>query len=156
MSGVDFRERMIRFPATEVGTMRAFRELKVWSKAHALTLAVFRATRDIKRGEFPGLVSQLRRAAASIPTNIAEGCGHAAEREFARFLQMALASASELEYHLLLAFDLGMLPRDTYVQLDAAVTEVKRMLTSLIHQVRAREAAARSPKTRPADLIPQT
>ena len=126
--------------------MRAFRELEVWSKGHALTLAVFHATNHIKRGEFPGLVSQLRRAAASIPANIAEGCGHATEREFARFLQMALASASELEYHLLLAFDLGMLPRKTYLQLDSGVTEVKRMLTSLIQRVRARGAAARPRK----------
>ena len=141
---------MVRVPR-RVGVVRAFRELKVWSKAHALTIAVFLATRNVRRGEFPGLVSQLRRAAASIPTNIAEGCGHAAEREFARFLQMALASASELEYHLLLAFDLGMLPRRTYVELDSAVTEVKRMLTSLIQQVRARDTASR---TEPRLLIP--
>ena len=107
----------------------------------------------MKRGEYPGLVSQLRRAAASIPANIAEGCGHSGEREFARFLQMALASASELEYHLLLAVDLGMLPRDTYRELDSAVTEVKRMLTSLIQQVRARDTTGRSGKRPP--LIPE-
>ena len=134
-----------------VVAMRAFRELKVWSKAHALTIAVFLATRNIKRGEFPGLASQLRRAAASIPTNIAEGCGHATEREFARFLQMALASASELEYHLLLAFDLDILSRRIYVELDSAVTEIKRMLTSLIHHVRVRE---RTEKANARPLIP--
>ena len=134
--------------------MRAFRELKVWSRAHALSLAVFRATRNVKRGEYPGLVSQMRRAAVSIPANIAEGCGHAGEREFARFLQMAMASASELEYELLLAVDLGMLSRKDYHQLDNAVTEVKRMLTSLIQQVRAREAKGASVKRQ--SLTPDT
>jgi four helix bundle protein len=123
--------------------MRAFRTLTVWEKAHVLTLAVFRSTKSIRRGEYPGLVSQLRRAAASIPTNIAEGCGHSTRREFARFLQMAMASASELEYHLLLVVDLGLLPRRDYDKLDAAVTEVKRMLAALIRRVRLADAASR-------------
>ncbi len=117
--------------------MRPFRELTVWSKSHALTLAVFRATLRVKRGEYPGLVSQLRRAASSIPTNIAEGCGHLGQREFARFLQMAMASASELEYLLLLASDLGMISRGAYQQLESQVTEVKRMLSALISKVRS-------------------
>src|SRR5690349_1580795 len=116
--------------------MKPFRQLKVWEKSHALTLAVFRATRAVKRGEYPGLVAQLRRAASSIPTNIAEGCGHSTEREFARFLQMAMASASELEYHLLLAFDLGMLSLQSYRELDGRVIEVKRMLAALLRRVR--------------------
>ena len=98
----------------------------------------------------------MRRAAASIPANIAEGCGHGTEREFARFLQMALASASELEYHLLLAVDLGMLPRRRYLELDSAVIEVKRMLTALIHNVRAREAALQPRRARPVDPTPDT
>jgi four helix bundle protein len=128
--------------------MKAFRELKVWEKSHALTLAVFRASRDVRRGEYPGLVAQLRRAASSIPTNIAEGCGHSTEREFARFLQMAMASASELEYHLLLAFDLGMLSAKAYRELNGGVTEVKRMLSALIARVRA--ARPRSAEQTPA------
>ena len=117
--------------------MRAFQDLLVWRKAHELTLAVYRATQHVKRGDFPGLVPQLRRAAASIPANIAEGCGHFGQREFARFLQMALASASELEYHLLLALDLGLISRHTYCDLETRVKEVKRMLTSLVQKVRA-------------------
>ena len=129
--------------------MQAFRTLTVWEKAHALTLAVFRATKEVKRGDFPGLVAQMRRAAASIPTNIAEGCGHSTRREFARFLQMAMASASELEYHLLLAMDLGMLSRQSYLELDAGVTEVKRMLTSLIQRVRLADSASREKKSAP-------
>jgi four helix bundle protein len=117
--------------------VRAFRELTVWKKAHALTLGVFRATQRVRRGEFPGLAPQLRRAAASIPTNIAEGCGHFGQREFARFLQMAMASASELEYLLLLATELGMLSANTYAVLETQVKEAKRMLTSLIQRVRS-------------------
>ena len=66
--------------------MQDFRELKVWEKAHQLTLAIYRSTRRVPRGHFPGLVSQLRRAEASIPANIAEGCGHAGPKELARFL----------------------------------------------------------------------
>ena len=124
-------------------SMRPFRDLAVWSKSHALAVAVFRATQRVKRGEFPGLVPQLRRAAASIPTNIAEGCGHARQGEFARFLQMGMASASELEYLLLLAQELGMLPRRVYEQLESQVKEIKRMLTSLIQRVRSDETRAK-------------
>ena len=117
--------------------MRPFRDLAVWSKSHTLTIAVFRATQRVRRADFPGLVSQLRRAAASIPTNIAEGCGHVGQREFARFLQIAMASASELEYLLLLASELGMISRDPYHGLASQVTEVKRMLAGLIKKVRS-------------------
>lgn len=135
--------------------MRAFRELTVWKKSHALTLGVFRATQRVKRGEFPGLVPQLRSAAASIPTNIAEGCGHFGQREFARFLQMAMASASELEYLLLLTTELGMLPPHTYAVLESQVKEVKRMLTSLIQRIRSDVTDEEKGKRRrpPSDLI---
>lgn len=134
--------------------MRPFRELAVWSKSHALTVAVFRATQRVRRADFPGLVSQLRRAAASIPTNIAEGCGHVGQREFARFLQIAMASASELEYLLLLACELGMISSDAYQRLASQVTEVKRMLAGLIKKVSsdARSLAASKasgPRARP-------
>jgi len=126
--------------------MRPFRQLTVWTKSHALTLAVFRATQRVKRGEFPGLVPQIRRAASSIPTNIAEGCGHTGQREFARFLQMAMASASELEYLLLLAVDLGMISRAVYIELEGQCKEVKRMLTSLIQRIRSDEGTQRGAK----------
>ena len=128
--------------------MRSFHDLTVWKKSHALTLAVYRSTQRVKRGEFPGLLSQIRRAATSIPANIAEGGGHFGQREFARFLQMARASASELEYHLLLAAELGMLPRNVYLELESQVKEVKRMLAALIQRVRADAAA--NPKNTPA------
>jgi four helix bundle protein len=117
--------------------MRDFRELKVWQKGHKLTLAVYKATTDFPVEERFGLVSQLRRAASSIAANIAEGCGRGSEADFARFLYMALGSASELEYHLLLSHDLKLLADADYEALASDVTEVKRMLTSFIQKLTA-------------------
>ena len=117
--------------------MQDFRELKVWDRSHQLALSVYRATQRVRRSDFPGLVPQIRRAATSIPANIAEGCGHRSGREFARFLQMALASAFELEYHLILAMDLGILRQAAALALMDEVKQVKRMLTALIDRVRA-------------------
>ena len=118
-------------------SVRNFRELKVWEKAHQLTLSVYRATVDFPAEEKFGLTSQLRRAAAAIPANIAEGCGRAGERELARFLQIAMGSASELEYHLLLAHDLDLVDAASYQQLHDSTTEVKGMLTSFIRKLTA-------------------
>ena len=115
--------------------MVAFRKVKVWNKSHQLTLASYRATRSFPSREMYGLTSQIRRAAASISANIAEGCGRRSKADFGRFLQVALGSASELEYHLLLSSDLGLLDRPTYESLDAAVTEVKRMLTGFMKKL---------------------
>jgi len=117
--------------------VRDFRELKVWEKAHQLTLLVYRATTSLPADEKFGLTSQLRRAAASIPANIAEGCGRTGERELARFLQIAMGSASELEYHLLLARDLSFVDEGSYQQLQEPTIEVKRMLTALIRKLTA-------------------
>ena len=88
--------------------MRDFRDIKAWQKGHRLALAVYQATKRFPTEERYGLKSQARRAAASIPTNIAEGCGRDSEAEFARFLRIAAGSASELEYLLLLARDLSL------------------------------------------------
>ncbi len=115
--------------------MRAFRDLKVWRKAHELTLAVYKMTCTFPKAELFGLTSQMRRASGSIGANIAEGCGRTGGPELARFLQIALGSASELEYHLLLAHDLGLLNGPDYNRLDRDVTEIKRMLTSFIQKV---------------------
>lgn len=117
--------------------MKNFRELKVWEKSHQLTLAVYKATTTFPREEQYGLTSQLRRACASVPANIAEGCGRGSEADFARFLQIAMSSASELEYHLLLARDLNLLRQVEYESLDREVTDVKRMLTSFIQKLNA-------------------
>ena len=117
--------------------MRDFHDLKVWQKAYALTLAAYRASARFPRGEQFSLTSQLRRAAASIVANIAEGCGRSGEAELARFFDIALGSASELECELLLARDLGYLEANDHQRLATDVTEVKRMLTSFIRKLRA-------------------
>ena len=116
--------------------MQSFRELVVWQKGHELTLAVYRATKDFPSAERYGLTSQTRRAAASIGANIAEGCGRDGGPDFARFLQLAMGSASEVEYHLLLARDLDLLTDETHDKLAKNTIEVKRMLSSLIKKVR--------------------
>jgi four helix bundle protein len=117
--------------------LQSFRNLKVWEKAHALTLDVYRASKPFPREETYGLTSQMRRASASIGANIAEGSCRGGDCEFGRFLQIAIGSASELEYHLLLARDLEFLERANYLRLHEGVVEVKKMLSTLIHKLRA-------------------
>ena len=116
--------------------MGDFHRLAVWQKSHELTLKVYNASRDFPRSEQFSLTSQLRRAASSIPANIAEGCGRDTDPELARFCGIALGSASELEYHLLLSRDLEYLPAEQHVQLAGDVDEVKRMLAALIQRLR--------------------
>ena len=94
--------------------MKDFRELKVWQKAHELTLAVYQITANFPREELYGLTAQLRRAGSSIAANLAEGCGRNGDAELARFCSMAMGSASELEYHLLLAHDLKLIQTKDY------------------------------------------
>jgi four helix bundle protein len=115
--------------------MKDFRDLKVWHKAHALTLAAYKATTLFPGDEKYGLTSQIRRCSASIGANIAEGCGRRGNGELHRFLQMATGSASELEYHFLLAKDLHLLNDEAYTLLNTEVVELKRMLASLINKV---------------------
>lgn len=117
--------------------MRDFRQIKAWAKAHRLTLQIYKNTSRFPREELYGLTSQLRRASSSIPANIAEGYGRGGDSELARFLQIAVGSAYELEYHLLLANDLGLLDATGYEQLEAQVIEVKRMLAALLVKVRS-------------------
>lgn len=117
--------------------MRDFRDLKVWEKAHHLTLAVYKVTSAFPKDELYGLTSQIRRSSASIPANIAEGCGRSGNAELARFFQIAMGSASELEYHLLLDRDLDFLNDPDYNSLASDMTEVKRMLTSFIQKLNA-------------------
>jgi four helix bundle protein len=100
--------------------MKNFKDLKVWSKAHSLTLAVYQVTREFPREELYGLTSQVRRSAASIGANIAEGCGRRSDGEMCRFLQNRLGSATELEYHLLLARDLQILEDGKFQIMGAA------------------------------------
>ena len=115
--------------------MKDFRQLTVWQKAHTVTLNVYQDTGSFPKAELYGLVSQMRRCSVSIGANIAEGCGRSNNGDFQRFLQTAMGSASELEYHLLLSFDLSYLPRERYVQLNTQLAEVKRMLVGLSRKV---------------------
>jgi four helix bundle protein len=117
--------------------MKDFRQLKVWEKAHQLALAVYKATKNFPKEELYGLTSQIRRASMSIPTNIAEGCGRNTDADFARFLQIAMGSASETEYQLILSHDLEFLPQEVYEKLHTDVEEVKRMLASPLKTLRA-------------------
>ena len=118
--------------------MQDFRKLRVWEKSHQLTLAVYRATEKFPTSELYGLTSQLRRSCASIPANIAEGCCRTGDVEFSRFLQIAVASASETEYHILLARDLGYLAVQNYEPLNRELNEVKQMLISFIKKLKAK------------------
>jgi len=120
--------------------MKNFRDLKVWEKAHGVALACYDVTRTYPREEMFGLISQIRRAGASVPANIAEGCGRRGNGELHRFLQMAMGSANELEYHLLLSRDLGYLRAETHKEVHEKLEEVKRMLALLIRKVDSERA----------------
>lgn len=116
--------------------MQDFQKFDVWKRAHELAVRVYNETQATSARPFPGLNAQMRRAASSIPANIAEGCGHGSQRELARFLQHALASAAELQYHILLARDVDVLASPAYARLDARVIQVRQMLTALLRRVR--------------------
>ena len=117
--------------------MKDFRQLTVWQKSHELTLTLYHLTTSFPREEMYGLTAQIRRAASSIPANIAEGCGTARDTELARYCSIARSSASELEYHLLLARDLKLIRSDDFEQATERVVEIKRMLTGLIQKLNA-------------------
>lgn len=124
-------------PFVVVAAVRDFRELKVWARAHQLTVALYKATRTFPAHELYGLTSQIRRSACSVCANIAEGCGRRSRKELVQFLSVASGSASELEYHLVLAADLGFIDSATHTQLADALTHVRRMLAGFIRTVTA-------------------
>ncbi|MCL4501230.1 MAG: four helix bundle protein [Deltaproteobacteria bacterium] len=109
--------------------MKDFRKQKVWQKSHQLTLDIYKVTGNFPREEVYGLTNQIRRSCASIPANIAEGCGRNSDADFSRFLQIAMGSAAELEYHLLLSHDLFILGDSDYKDLSNRTVEIKQMLT---------------------------
>jgi four helix bundle protein len=116
--------------------VQSFRTLRVWEKSHQLTLDIYASSKAFPRDETYGLTSQMRRSSASIGMNIAEGCCRKGNLEMGRFLQIAMGSASELEYQLLLAHDLDYLQNPEYERLSAQAIEVKRMLSSLMQKVK--------------------
>lgn len=115
--------------------MKDYRTLKVWQKSHKLTLAIYKVTRSFPREELFGLTGQMRRSSSSIPQNIAEGCGRGSDADFARFLQISMGSASELDYEILLSYDLQYLDESNYKYLSKETIEVMKMLTSLIKKL---------------------
>lgn len=116
--------------------MQNYKELKVWEKAHAFTLSVYGLTKKFPKEEMYGLTNQLRRAASSIPANIAEGCGRKTSADFAHFLNIALGSANEAEYFLILSKDLSYLSTEDFLPLSIIINEIKGMLIALIAKVR--------------------
>ena len=125
-------------------SVKGFKELVVWRKAHEMTVEVYGITRRFPREELYGLTSQLHRSAASIGANIAEGCGRRSDGEMARYLQIARGSASEVEYHVLLARDLHYLREEEWQVLSCQADELQRMLTALIRRFRPMEKSSGS------------
>ena len=116
--------------------MSDFKKLLVWQKAHALALHAYRVSAKIRHSRDFALRSQMIRAAMSIPTNIVEGRRQQSEREFARFLRISFNSAVELEYHLMLARDIGVADAEDSDQLLRELIEVRRMLHGLLQKLR--------------------
>jgi four helix bundle protein len=117
--------------------MKDFKTLLVWQKRYQLALSAYRATARFPREELFGLTGQIRRVSVSVPANIAEGCCRDGDAESARFLHIAMGSASELECHLPLARDLEYLSGETASALERDVSEVKRMLAALLSKLKA-------------------
>jgi four helix bundle protein len=116
--------------------MQNYKDLKVWQKTHEFTLNVYAVTKLYPKEEVYSLTNQLRRAASSIPANIAEGCGKYTQSDFAKFLNIALGSANESEYFLLLSKDLHYLQVEKFEELNKLINEIKAILIALINKVR--------------------
>jgi four helix bundle protein len=127
--------------------MKDFRTLKVWRHAHELTLAIYQTTAHFPREEIYGLTSQLRRSSSSIAANLSEGCGRNGDSELGRFCSIAMGSASELEYHLLLAADLKLITMEESQRLGGRVVEVKRMLAGLLQTLSAHHRPRKQDRT---------
>jgi len=117
--------------------MQNFRNIEVWKKAHDIVKSVYKATVSFPASELYGITSQIRRASISIPTNIAEGCGKGSNADFVRYLQISFGSGNEVEYLLLLSFELNYLDKSTYESLAIQIEEVKKMLSGFIKKLKA-------------------
>jgi four helix bundle protein len=117
--------------------MRNYRNLEVWKLSHKLTLDLYAASRKFPKEEMFGLTSQLRRAAVSVGANLAEGCGRRTSPELARFIRIAMGSASELDYHLLLCRDFEFVSAEFYEGSSKELIRVRKMLSALLSSVEA-------------------
>lgn len=116
--------------------MQNFKELLLWQEAHQLTLSVYEATKVFPKEELFGVTSQIRRAAVSIPCNIAEGCGRFTSKDFANFLQISLGSTNETDYLTLLAKDLNYLQQSEFDTLQEKINKIRAMNINLVNKVR--------------------
>ena len=121
-----------------------FRTLRVWEAFHEITVDIYKITQQFPSEELYGLTSQMRRSAASVPTNIAEGCGRNTDPDLAKFLTIAMGSASELEYQLILAKDLKLVQPDEYQDIMENLIASKKMLNTFLKKVRGRIPPKRS------------
>lgn len=117
--------------------MQNYRSLKVWEKAHAFTLEIYKITLSFPKTETYSLIDQMRRSSSSIPTNIAEGCGRNSQLELAHFLNISLGSSNEIDYQILLSKDLEYISETEYEFLEKQIREIKAMLIALISKIRA-------------------
>ena len=115
--------------------MSGFKDLKVWKKAHNLTLEIYKITKEFPKNERYRLVDQLCRSTASVPANIAEGKGRKSTKEFSNFLNIARGSIEETKYHLLLSKDLGYLNEEEFNKIWSKAREVGKMLNGLISKL---------------------
>lgn len=120
--------------------MQDFRKIKVWNEAHQLTLKIYEISANFPKSEMFNLTSQLRRACTSIPNNIAEGCGRNSDKDFLRFLHIALGSTNETLYLLILSKDLKLITEESFVELEDQVEKVKAMLLAFIKTINNRLA----------------
>jgi four helix bundle protein len=134
--------------------MADFKKLKVWQKAHALSLNVDRACRQIRSVHYASQRSQMFRAAMSIPANIAEGRRQTSDKQFGRFLNYSLNSASELEHHLIVARDTEIMPESDFVPLISQTITVRKMLYGLLRRLTIPDSDS-TPKKRPPRKTPQ-
>lgn len=116
--------------------MKDYRELEVWQQGHAITLEIYRITKSFPKDELFGLTSQMRRAASSVPANIAEACGRDGDPELKRFLNIALGSACELDYFVLLSEQLGYIPLQQSKALASECLRLRRQLGAFIKKLK--------------------
>ena len=134
--GIDLVTAGVRGPDT-FAEMQDYHRLSVWVKAHAFAVNVHRLTEKISTSGSAGLVSQLRRAAMSIPANIAEGSSRPTDRDFAKFLHIAFASTTEVQYHLEFAAAVSIIPEHEFVNRQQELIEIRKMLSGLVRHLRA-------------------
>ncbi len=113
-----------------------YKNYKVWQKSHSLVFEIYKILRVFPKEEQFNLVSQIRRATLSIPTNIAEGCGRETQKEFIRFLYISSGSAHELDYLIMVSSELNIIPKEIAEPLLNEINQIKKMLAGLIKKIK--------------------